>query len=302
MHATTLETPVQYLPGIGQRRATLLQEELGIQTCGDLLLHVPFRYIDRSKVYRIGDLTEEMLSGGQQYVQLRARVREKRAIGQSWKARLSVVIEDDSGSMEVVWFRGAGYMGKRLEVGCEYLFFGRPTFFNGTPNMVHPEFEAPMAADAPGAPGVQGVYSTSERLSGGGLGAKAFYQAIRNVWPAVEGQIEETLPEYLLSREKLVSRRQALHDIHFPADAAALQAAQRRLKFEELFLIQLQLLRQKRVRTVKSAGYLMPRVGEYFNMFYKEKLPFALTGAQQRVVKEIRADMVGGHQMTNRAG
>lgn len=289
-----LDRPIQYLPGIGQKRAEMLTAEIGVATFGDLLMHIPFRYVDRSKIYPIAQLNDEMAS---QFVQVRARVLDMGIIGHGPKARLSLVVADDSGQMEVVWFRGVRYVMKKLEVGREYIFFGRPTLFNGTPNMVHPEFEPPIVVEGQEPIGMQGIYSTTERLSSMGLGTRAIFNAMRTLWGLVKDQIPETLPAYLLAREGLVSRAQALHDIHFPASSEALNAAMRRLKFEELFVIQLQLLGQRRVRTEKSRGYLMPKIGGYFNMFYRENLPFALTAAQKRVVKEIRGDMISGHQM-----
>lgn len=289
-----LDRPIQYLPGIGQKRAEMLTAEIGVATFGDLLMHIPFRYVDRSKIYPIAQLNDEMAS---QFVQVRARVLDMGIIGHGPKARLSLVVADDSGQMEVVWFRGVRYVMKKLEVGREYIFFGRPTLFNGTPNMVHPEFEPPIVVEGQEPIGMQGIYSTTERLSSMGLGTRAIFNAMRTLWGLVKDQIPETLPPYLLVREGLVSRAQALHDIHFPASSEALNAAMRRLKFEELFVIQLQLLGQRRVRTEKSRGYLMPKIGGYFNMFYRENLPFALTAAQKRVVKEIRGDMISGHQM-----
>ncbi len=291
---TILDRPIQYLPGIGQKRAESLAAEIGVETFGDLLMHIPFRYVDRSKIYPIAQLNDEMAT---QFVQVRARVVDMGIIGHGPKARLSLVVSDDTGEMEVVWFRGVRYVMKKLEVGREYIFFGRPTMFNGTPNMVHPEFEPPIVVEGQEPVGMQGIYSTTERLSSMGLGTRAIYNAMRTLWGVVKDNIPETLPSYLLAREGLVTRAQALHDIHFPASAEALNAAMRRLKFEELFVIQLQLLGQRRVRTEKSQGYLMPKIGGYFNMFYHENLPFALTAAQQRVVKEIRGDMISGHQM-----
>lgn len=289
-----LDRPIQYLPGIGGKRAELLASEINVRTFGDLLMHIPFRYVDRSRIYKIAELGDEHTT---QYVQVRARVRDKGIIGVGAKARLALVVTDDTGEMDIVWFRGARFVMKKLEVGREYIFFGRPTMFNGYPNMAHPEFEPPIVVEGQEPIGMQGIYSTTERLNSIGLGTKAIFNTMRTLWEAVRPYIPETLPAHLLKREGLVSRVQALHDVHFPPSAAALNAAIRRLKFEELFVIQLQLLGQRRVRTERIRGYAMPKIGGYFNMFYREKLPFSLTGAQQRVVKEIRGDMVGGHQM-----
>ena len=289
-----LDRPIQYLTGIGQKRAELLASEIGVATFGDMLMHIPFRYVDRSRIYKIAEIGDELSS---QYIQVRARVQDVGIVGHGAKARLAAVVADDTGEMDMVWFRGTKYILKKLEAGREYIFFGRPTIFNGSPNMAHPEFEPPIAVEGQEPVGMQGIYSTTERLSSIGLGTKAIFNAMRTLWAAVRDYIPETLPACLLEQERLVGRAQALHDIHFPASAEALNAAMRRLKFEELFVIQLQLLGQRRVRTEKTRGYLMPKIGDYFNLFYREKLPFALTGAQQRVIKEIRGDMVSGHQM-----
>lgn len=294
MEIDVLQTPVQYLTGIGERRARLLAEEIGVRTFGDLLMHFPFRYVDRSKVYRIADITEDFSS---QYIQIRARVTDMGLVGHGPKSRLAVVVSDRSGEIDLVWFRGVNFVTKKLEVGREYIFFGRPTMFNGVPNMVHPEFEPPLAADGEEPRGMQGIYSSTEKLSGIGLGTKAIHQVMRNLWRVVHDKITETLPEEVILKEQLAGRTQALHDIHFPADPARLAAAQRRLKFEELFLIQLNLLGQKKIRTEKTPGFVMPKLGDHFNAYYNERLPFTLTGAQQRVIREIRADMVSGHQM-----
>lgn len=294
MESTILDRSIQYLSGIGEKRAELLASEIGVETFGDMLMHIPFRYVDRSKVYKIAEINEELST---QYVQVRARVRDKGIIGVGSKARLALVVGDDSGEMDVVWFRGARFVMKKLEVGREYVFFGRPTMFNGFPNMAHPEFEAPIVLEGQEPIGMQGIYSTTERLTSMGMGTKAIFNTMRTLWAAIKDYIPESLPAHLLEREGLVSRVQALHDIHFPPSAEALNAALRRLKFEELFIIQLQLLGQRKVRTEKTKGHLMPKIGGYFNMFYKEQLPFELTGAQQRVVREIRGDMVSGHQM-----
>ena len=289
-----LDRPIQYLTGIGQKRAELLASEIGVATFGDMLMHIPFRYVDRSRIYKIAEIGDELSS---QYIQVRARVQDVGIVGHGAKTRLAAVVADDTGEMDMVWFRGTKYILKKLEAGREYIFFGRPTIFNGSPNMAHPEFEPPIAVEGQEPVGMQGIYSTTERLSSIGLGTKAIFNAMRTLWAAVKDHIPETLPAYLLEQERLVGRAQALHDIHFPASTEALNAAIRRLKFEELFVIQLQLLGQRRVRTEKTRGYLMPKIGGYFNLFYREKLPFALTGAQQRVIKEIRGDMVSGHQM-----
>ncbi len=289
-----LDRPVRYLAGVSERRAQLLAGELGITTYGELLMHLPFRYIDRSRVYRVADLRGE---DSTQYFQIRARVRDKSMLGAGAKARLSVMVCDPSGEeMEMVWFRGVKFVTPKLEIGREYTFFGKVSEFNGYFQMVHPDIEPPAVAEGRES-GMQGIYSSTEKLSAAGLGTSGFHRLMRTLWGLIETSIRETLPDYILQAEGLSSRRTALHDIHFPATPEALAEARRRLKFEELFFIQMKLLLSKQIRTRRSRGYPMPKVGDFFNDFYNHRLPFSLTGAQQRVIKEIRSDMVGGHQM-----
>jgi ATP-dependent DNA helicase RecG len=292
--ASYLDNDVKYLAGVGESRAALLAGELGIRTLGDLLYYFPFRYIDRTRVYRIADITED---NDDTFVQIRARVLSKQMIGKGRGGRLSVVVGDASGTTELVWFRGIKWIEKRIEPGREYVFFGRPHFFRGEFSMVHPEMEAPDAASGKPSASLQGVYSTTEKLTNAHLGTKGIYNLVGSLWPLVEGSIVETLPEGVLQRQGLVGLKEALFNIHFPQSPAALKAAEYRLKFEELFGIQLDILSKRSIRLTREGGGLFPRVGERFNGFWTEKLPFPLTGAQKRVVKEIRADTVSGHQM-----
>jgi ATP-dependent DNA helicase RecG len=293
--ASYLDNDIKYLAGVGEQRAAVLNKELGIRTLGDLLYYFPFRYIDRTKVYRIADITEE---NDDTFVQIRARVLSKHFIGTGRGQRLSVAVGDASGTTELVWFRGVKWIEKRIEPGREYVFFGRPHFFRGEFSMVHPELEAPDTATS-GRPtaSLQGVYSTTEKLTDARLGTKGIYNLMGNLWPLVEGSITETLPESVLHRQGLMGLREALFNIHFPQSPAALKAAEYRLKFEELFGIQLDILSKRSLRLTKESSFTFPRVGERFNGFWNEKLPFPLTGAQKRVIKEIRADTVSGRQM-----
>lgn len=202
-----------------------------------------------------------------------------------------------AGTAELVWFKGINWIEKRLEAGREYIIFGRPAFFNGALNLVHPEVESVLEQANRFHAEVQGVYSTTEKLNNGQLGTKAIYTLMCNLWPQVEGHLRETLPGDVMSRYGLVPLRDALYNIHFPTSQQALRAAEYRLKFEELFGIQLNILREQRGRKARNDGFLFPAVGRFFNGFYNEKLPFPLTGAQKRVIREIRQDTVTGHQM-----
>lgn len=285
---------IKFLPGVGEKRAALLASELGIRSVGDLLHHYPFRYIDRTKIYRIAALGEEHTSS---FVQLRGRIVGKAYLGEGRKQRLSATLADSTGQIELVWFQHTKWIEKQLEVGREYLVLGKPSLFGGRANMVHPEVETVEKFLAKGNHGMQGVYSTTERLTSAGLASKGLYSLICTLWERIKDNIVETLPEELIRRLDLLSRAEALKNIHFPASPQLLQRAIYRLKFEELLGVQLGILSLKAGRTRNMQGFLFPRVGELFNDFYENHLPFTLTGAQKRVVKEIRNDCVSGHQM-----
>ncbi len=285
---------IKFLPGVGEKRAALLATELGIRSVGDLLHHYPHRYIDRTKVYRIGQLSEENAST---FVQLRGRVVGKAFLGEGRKQRLSVVISDSTGELELVWFQQTKWIEKQIEMGREYLILGKPSFFGGKPNIVHPEIETVEKFLSRGNLGMQGVYGTTERLSAIGLASKGLYTLVCALWERIKDDITETLPDYLIKQLDLLSRREALQNIHFPTSPQMLQRAIYRLKFEELLGVQLGILSIKAGRTTLRNGFMFPRVGELFRDFYDNHLPFRLTGAQKRVVKEIRSDCTSGHQM-----
>ncbi len=306
--ASYLDNDVKFLAGVGEARAKLLATELGVRTLGDLLHYFPFRYIDRAKVYGIKDVTEEVEDT---YVQIRAQVLGKKIIGEGRGQRLSVTVRDRTGTTELVWFRGVKWIEKRLEPGREYVFFGRPHFFRGEFSMVHPEVEPvggvsgeaqagglrdASRSDRPTA-SLQGVYHTTEKLTNLHLGTKGIYNLVCNMWPLVQGSIVETLPESLLTEQGLMGLKEALYNIHFPQSTALLKSAEYRLKFEELLGIQLDIQTKRTARINRDDGFVFPKVGEFFNRFWNEKLPFELTGAQKRVIKEIRADTVSGRQM-----
>ena len=295
-----METDIQYLPGVGPRRAALLRSELEVATVGDLVHLYPFRYIDRSSVQRIADIRPD-----QSYVQVVGTVLKVRLLAKNGAelpadklkynavSRLSALIGDDSGEMEIVFFKGVKYMHGRLIPGHTFLFFGKPQAFNGRINMVHPEFDAPDNAQA----GVlTGVYTSTEKLKTGGITGKLMCKLVASALDLVLPTLEETLPDYIIREKGLVPLSYALRQIHFPVDQNALAKATYRLKFEELFYLQLSLLKQKYIRSRNAVGLPMPRVGEAFNRCYRA-LPYDLTGAQKRVIKEIREDLKGGHQM-----
>ena len=299
-----LESDIQYLSGVGPKRAALLKSELGIATIGDLLRIYPFRYIDRSRIYRIAEI------GDTAFVQVRARVVSRTLYGPQssivpadgpkilWNAvkRLSVIVEDSSGQMEMVFFKGIRWNWERMVPGTVFVFFGKPSEFNGRYNMVHPEADAPLPEGSVLQSGLTGVYPGTEKLRNGGITGKVMCKLQSAALALCLPEIQETLPDYILSENALCPLNYALRNIHFPADQYALLKATRRLKFEELFFLQLSLLKQKYIRSHGNPGLPMPRVGAAFNSLYNS-LPFQLTGAQKRVVREIFEDMKSGHQM-----
>lgn len=283
-----LETDVQFLPGVGPKRASLLRSELGVSTVGDLLRTFPFRYIDRSSIQLISEVQSSSA-----YVQILAKVLSSQVSGK----RLSVFVQDQSGTMEMVFFKGVKYTYDRLKPGSVFLFFGKPSIFNGKLNMVHPEIDNPPSGGSVNFSGtLTGVYNSTDRLKNGGVTGKVMNRLMAEAIDMAISDVEETLPEYILREKALVPLKYAIRNVHFPADQAALEKARYRLKWEELFLLQLSLLKQKYVRSRSAVGIPMPKVGAAFNACYNA-LPYELTGAQKRVIKEIRSDMMSGHQM-----
>ena len=282
-----LGTGIQYLSGVGPKRAALLQKELGISTLEDLIRLYPFRYVDRTTVTPIAEVTPDLA-----FVQIQASVVSRNLISIK---HLSVIVEDSTGRMELVFFKGVKWNFDRLAPGGTFIFFGKPQIFNGRVNMVHPEIDAPQQG-AMTQGGLTGVYPSTEKLRSGGVTGKVMCRLEASALSLCLGEVQETLPDYVLADMGLCSLQYALKNIHFPLDSYALQKAVRRLKFEELFLLQLSLLKQKYIRTSSEKGIVMDRVGPDFHACYSA-LPYALTGAQQRVIKEIRADIRSGHQM-----
>ena len=301
---------IQFLPGVGPKRAELLRKELAVETVGDLLRLYPFRYIDKTSITRICDARPDMA-----YLQIRAKVTRTDLYGAKGAMdpgtsdapkfnmikRMSVWVSDGSGEMEMVFFKGIKWMYGRLKPGAEFIFFGKPTAFNGRMNIVHPEVDdAPPQTSADS--GIQaggsmtGVYPSTERLKNAGVTGKVMNKIMEAALNKGLPATEETMPEYLMKQCGLVPLHFALRNIHFPKDMLSLEKAKYRLKFEELFYLQLSLLKQKYIRSRADQGIVMPRVGEAFNLCYNA-LPFPLTRAQKRVITEIRNDMKSGHQM-----
>ena len=289
-----LDNSIKFVQGVGEVRAKLLEKELGIVTMRDMLYHFPFRYIDRSKTYKIREVTEDNAAA---YIQLRAKVIGKSFSGEGRKQRLSVYMADDTGRVELIWFRGIKWIDKVIEHNREYIIFGRPSFFRGEFSMVHPEIEVIDRALARKVEsGLQGIYSSTEKVSTT-LGGKGLYNIICSLWGVVRGHIKEHLPEYVLRKYGLMSLSEALYNIHFPQSPEKLRQAQYRLKFDELFGIQLNIQARRSERTGRKDGFIFPKVGDKFNTFYHTKLPFELTDGQKQAVRDIRKDTVSGIQM-----
>ncbi|MBQ6689097.1 MAG: ATP-dependent DNA helicase RecG [Bacteroidales bacterium] len=286
-----LDMEIQFLPGMGPKRATLMQKELGIYNLGDLLRFYPFRYIDKSSFIAIADARPDMA-----YIQLKATIMKVELLNNG--KRMSIWVSDGTGEMEMVFFKGIKWMHEKLRTGVEFIFFGKPTVFNGRINMVHPEVDA-VTQDTPqtgcGAT-MTGVYNSTEKLKNAGVTGKVMNKLMNTALERGLQYMKETLPEHIMKQCGLVPLHFAVRNIHFPKDMTSLEKARYRLKFEELFYLQLSLLKQKYVRSRAEVGIRMPKVGDAFNRCYGS-LPFQLTHAQKRVITEIRNDMKSGHQM-----
>ncbi|MFG6382526.1 MAG: ATP-dependent DNA helicase RecG [Muribaculum sp.] len=280
---------IKFLHGVGPKRAELLNKELGISSYRDLLYHFPTRYVDRSKFYSISTFTGDMPS-----VQVKGRFLAMSIQGEGAKTRLVGVFTDGTTTMEVVWFRRIKQLRDSYHTGNEYIVFGKPEEFNGRWSMVHPEIDTPSA---PGAmQGLRGVYPLTDKLRNQGIGSRQIFTWIQTAL-AASPAISETLPREVIESMRLMPLRDALVNIHNPQSLEALNNAKFRLKLEELLYLQLNILRYARKRNASLAGFRFPRIGDYFNRFYHEQMPFELTNAQKRVIKEIRADMTTGRQM-----
>jgi ATP-dependent DNA helicase RecG len=284
------DTPIEYLKGVGPQRAALLNKELNIFTFGDLIQHYPFRHEDRTKFYSIRELNDEMPN-----VQLKAIVKKKELIGKGFKKRLSVQVADGSGELELVWFQGVQWIAEKITVGTEYVIFGKPNRFGARLNMAHPEIDV-VTPKAEQGGFLQPVYPLTEKLRARHLDSKTISKLIADLLTLSKDKIRETLPSHLLQTEKFLSKKDALLNIHFPESHVKLSAAQHRLKFEELFYIQLRLLKLKLVREEKFKGRVF-QDASLLTTFYTKHLPFPLTDAQKKVIKEIYADLKSGKQM-----
>jgi len=286
-------TPIEYLKGVGPQRAEVLKKELGIFIYQDLLHYYPFRYINKTRYYKINEIYQDF-----PLVQILVRLKSFEIIGEKQAKRLVGRVIDDTGELELVWFKGLRWIERTLKLNQLYVVFGKPTFFNGKLQIAHPEMDL-FSRDTKerGNLSLQPVYSSTEKLKQFALDSKGLQKIMSNLLDVIAIEIEEVLPQYILNKYKLLPRKEALMQIHFPASTAVLSRSQATLKFEELFLIQLKLLKIKHLRSLKFKGSVFSIVGEKFNHFYENLLPFQLTGAQKKVLREIRIDTQKGIQM-----
>ena len=289
---TYLNTPIEYLRTVGPARANLLKSELGIFTFGDLLEYYPFRYLDRTRFITINQISET-----NNYIVTKGVITDLRTVGEGRKMRLTAFLRDNTGCIELVWFQGIKWVKESLKTNVEYLVLGRPTLFNGSYNIAHPDLEPVKPESDTLAQSFIPIYSSTEKLKARGLSTKGISKLMAVLLGDARGNIPETLPQYILNRFGLMGREQAMFNIHFPKDSTSNEQALRRLKFEEVFMMQLEYLYAKTERQQKSSGFVFNHIGDLFNTFYNNNLPFELTNAQKRVVREIYSDMRTGKQM-----
>lgn len=283
---------IEYLKGVGPVRAETLRKESGIFYYEDLLNYFPFRYVDKSKIHSVNEVNNDTV-----YYQLKGRLMSVAEVGEKHKKRLVVLLNDGTGTIELVWFKGYKYVAPNLIKGNDYFVFGKPNYFNGKFNFTHPEIEAANNREIISRSPLQGIYSSGEKLSAKGLTSKGFEKLLFTLIHEIKNHIPEILPSHLIAQLAFIPRNEAYHQIHFPESQTLLQKALYRLKFDELFFIQMQLVKQKVLTTKKLKGFLFEKVGHYFNTFYNEYMPFELTNAQKRVLREIRRDVGSGAHM-----
>jgi len=283
---------ITYLPGVGPKKAELLDKELGIRTAEDLIRHYPYKYVDRSRFYYLHEISKDM-----PFIQVKGQILKFDKTGEGKSLRLTAVFTDGNQTIELIWFKGVNYIIDNYRTKTDYVIFGKPTSFNGKYNIVHPEIELQSKLPPPDQIGLQPFYNTSERMKSSFLNSKMIQKIMYPIVQSLKSGVPETLPSHLLQNFNLMNLTDSLMNIHFPKNADLLNKARQRLKFEELFYIQLSILRQTKWRDLHTKGFVFPIIGHYFNTFFKEYLPFELTGAQKRVVKEIRVNVGSGKQM-----
>ncbi len=288
-----LDTSIEYLKGVGTKRAEILKKELNIFTFYDLLQYYPYKYIDKSKFYRIAEIRNYPNT----YIQIKGCITDMSIIGENRGRRLVANFKDATGSIQLVWFNNIKYIQESLRRNIPYIVFGKPTLFNNNINITHPEIRTEDEENTQAKIPFQPFYNTSEKMKKSGLDSRGISRLSYQLLSEEKGQIPENLPHYILEKLKLIDRQTAFINIHFPQTQQLLKQAIDRLKFEEMFFLQLSLLQSHIKNTKNNRGFLMPKVGKLFNEFYEDYLPFPLTNAQKRVIKEIRSDFISGHQM-----
>ena len=288
-----LQQDIQYLPGVGPNRKKMLSQELGIENFGDLLQYYPYKHVDRSRLYNIHELTGDM-----PFVQVKGHILSFETFKMSArKERVVAHFTDGSGKvMDLTWFNGGKYAKQQYKLGTEYVIFGRPNVYNGRINVTHPDIDAADKLEL-STMGMQPYYNTTEKMKKSGLNSRCIERLVKTLLDVLKEPLPETLPNFITNRLHLMSRDEALRKIHYPQDSKELERARVRLKFEELFYVQLNILRYASDHRRKYRGYVFTKVGDNFNSFYHNHLPFELTGAQKRVIREIRKDMGSGRQM-----
>jgi len=292
MSVDLLQTPIEYLKGVGPKRGELLRKDAGVSTYYDMLTYYPFRHVDRSRFMPIGEINSENT-----YLQVRGKVTDVQLAGQGRSSRLVVTIRDATGFIELVWFQGINWVKDKFTPGSEWVVFGKPSLFNGRYNISHPEVESVAEFIAQPADPLHPIYNSTDKMKLNGLSTRAISKITRTLISQLKGVIPETLSNEIIHEFKFMGREDALMNIHFPPDTENLEKARARVKFDELFFIQMRLLRYKINRSQKIRGNVFAQIGDLFNGFYKNNLPFELTNAQKRVIREIRADLGSGKQM-----
>lgn len=287
-----LKSDIKYLPGVGPKKSELLNKELNIYTVEDLLYYFPYKYIDRSKFYKINEIKSDSA-----HIQVIGRIRSFETIGTGRATRLKAIFVDETGAIELLWFKGTKWIKDKYLIGKEYVVFGKPSLFNTKYNIVHPEIEEVEEQNKKLNASLQAQYSSTEKLRNAYLNSKAFSKILQTIFLQIYSKLKETLPQYLIDKNNLMPLKEALLNIHFPKDSESLKNARYRLKFEELFLLQLDILRYKinRLNTVK--GHIFNRENDNYTALLFKNLKFNLTNAQIRVLQEIRANVVSGRQM-----
>jgi ATP-dependent DNA helicase RecG len=283
---------IKFLPGVGPKKAELFAKELGIRSVEDLLRHYPYKYVDRSRFYYLHEISDHM-----PFVQVKGQILKFEKVGEGHAQRLTAIFTDGKDTIELVWFKGVKFVLEKYKTGVNYVVFGKPSPFSGRYNIVHPEIDLLSQLPPPAQMGLQPFYNTTEKMKTGFVSSKVVQKIIFPLIQQLKSGVPETLPAHVLSRYALMNLTESLMNVHFPQNAHALNKARQRLKFEELFYIQLSILRQTKWREQNFKGFVFGHIGHYFNSFYTDFLPFELTGAQKRVLREIRTDVGSGRQM-----